>query len=208
VTHSFTENYLGDAGDFLLVNRFARRTPWLHGILAEYAGAGLALFVVLIAVGWWLARRQSSLDRMAAVIWSGIGTLVAVAVNQPIVHAVAERRPYTSIPNALLLVGRSADYGFPSDHATMAGAVATGLLYVNRRLGVLTWCVAVLMAFSRVYVGAHYPHDVAAGLALGATVIVLGRIVVHPLLRTLLHRLARTRLRPALISTAPAQARV
>ncbi|MGI8626765.1 MAG: hypothetical protein ACR2J5_09400 [Geodermatophilaceae bacterium] len=45
-------------------------------------------------------------------------------MNQPIVHTAAEKRPYPSIPHMLPLVDRSADYGFPSDHAVMAGAVA------------------------------------------------------------------------------------
>lgn len=128
--------YLGDAGDFLLINRFAHRTGWLHGFMTFYAGTlGITLLVLLLAAGWWLARQRRDPRAMAALVWAGVGTLVAVGVNQPIVTAVAERRPYQSIPHVLLLVSRSSDYGFPSDHATMAGAVAAGLCYVNRR-----WC--------------------------------------------------------------------
>lgn len=44
----------------------------------------------------------------------------------------------------------------PSNHATMAGAVPIGLLLVSRRLGVVTAAAAVLLAFSRGYVGAHF----------------------------------------------------
>jgi membrane-associated phospholipid phosphatase len=201
VSTSLAERYLGDAGDFLLINRFARRTGWLHPIMTSYAGDGLVLFVALIGLGWWIARQRNDIRALAAVGSTGLGTLAAVGLNQPIVNAVAEKRPYASIPHVLLLVGRSADYGFPSDHAVMAGAVATGLLYVNRRLGVATWCAALLLAFARVYVGAHYPHDVAAGLALGAAVIVMGRLVAQPLLVAALNRLADTPLRPALLAT-------
>jgi undecaprenyl-diphosphatase len=194
------ESYLGDAGDFLLINRFARRTGWLHGFMTGYASTyGIAILVLLLAIGWWLARKAGELRTMAALAWAGLGTLVAVGGNQPIVNAVAEKRPYVSIPHTLLLVGRSADYGFPSDHAVMAGAVAAGLCYVNRRLGVIAWVVAVLLAFSRVYVGAHYPHDVAAGLALGAAVVVLGQLLARPILVWLLGRLVRTPLQPLLI---------
>lgn len=52
----------------------------------------------------------------------------------------------------------------------MAGAVAVGLLFVNRRLGVLATVLALLMAMTRVYVGAHFPADVLAGLVLGGLV--------------------------------------
>jgi membrane-associated phospholipid phosphatase len=195
------ESYLGDAGDFLLINRFARRTGWLHGFMTGYASSyGIVILVVLLATGWWLARKAPDLRAMAALAWAGLGTLAAVGVNQPIVNAVAEKRPYVSIPHTLLLVGRSADYSFPSDHAVMAGAVAAGLCYVNRRLGVIAWVAAVLLAFSRVYVGAHYPHDVAAGLALGAAVIVLGQYLARPILIWLLGRLLGTLLRPLLVT--------
>jgi membrane-associated protein len=96
--------------------------------------------------------------------------LIAVAVNQPIVHSVHEARPYTALPHILVLADRSTDPSFPSDHATMAGAVAVGLWFVSHRLSVVAAVAAVLMAFTRVYIGAHYPADVAAGLLLGGIV--------------------------------------
>jgi undecaprenyl-diphosphatase len=196
-------HYLGDAGDFLLVNRFARRTSWLHGVLTAYAGYGVVLFALLLVIGWWLARSARDLRAMAAVVWTAVGTLVAVAVNQPIASAVAERRPYQSIPHVLVLVSRTSDYGFPSDHATMAGAVAAGLCFVGRRLGIVAWVAAALMAFARVYVGAHYPHDVVAGLALGAAVVIVTGWLARPVLTRLLTRLAATPLRPVLTAHLP-----
>lgn len=197
------DRYLGDAGDFLLLNRFARRTGWLHGFMTFYAETlGVVICVVLLAVGWWLARRARDSRAMANLVWAAVGTLVAVGVNQPIVSAVHERRPYQSIPHVLLLVSRTSDYGFPSDHATMAGAVAAGLCFVNRRLGIVAWVAAALLAFARVYVGAHYPHDVVAGLFLGAAVIVVGRFIALPVLTVLVRRLTATPLRPLLAAGA------
>jgi undecaprenyl-diphosphatase len=64
----------------------------------------------------------------------------------------------------------------------MAGAVAAGLLLVNRRLGLLAVFVGALMAFTRVYIGAHYPWDVLGGLAFGVAVVLLGWLLLrHPL---------------------------
>ena len=104
---------------------------------------------------------------MAAVVCAGAATLLAVGINQPIVNAVHEARPYTDHPGVLVLATRSADFSFPSDHAVMAGAVAVGLVFVSRRLAALAGVAALAMAFARVYIAAHYPADVAVGLAAG-----------------------------------------
>src|SRR5664279_6288457 len=64
----------------------------------------------------------------------------------------------------------------------MGGAVAAALLLVNRRLGLLACLAAALMALTRVYTAAHYPWDVLAGLAFGASVTLLGWLQLrHPL---------------------------
>jgi membrane-associated phospholipid phosphatase len=55
------------------------------------------------------------------------------------------------------------------------GAVAAGSWLASRALGAIAAVAAVLMAFARVYVGVHYPWDVAAGLVFGALVALLGR---------------------------------
>lgn len=176
---------LNDRHDFRVINDFARHTSWLHGFMTDYAKDGVAVFVVLLLAGWWIARRSGDARRMATALWAGAGTIIAVGINQPIVNAVHESRPYAALPHVLLLVGRSADPSFPSDHATMAGAVAAGLFLLNKRLGLIAALAALLMAFARVYVGAHYPGDVLAGFALGAVVAALGQRLLTPVLTRL-----------------------
>jgi undecaprenyl-diphosphatase len=58
------------------------------------------------------------------------------------------------------------------------------------------------MAFTRVYVGAHYPGDVLVGLALGGTVAAAGTVLVVPPLTRVAAWLSRTRFRVVLISQA------
>ena len=185
----------GDRHDFLVVNEWARDTSWLHGAATAFANDGVVLFAVLLLAGYAVARASGRLLLTARALLAGVGVLLAVALNQPIVHAVSERRPYTALPHVLVLVHRSADASFPSDHATMAGAVAAGLVFVHRRLAAVAVVAALAMAFVRVYVGAHYPVDVVAGLAFGALVAVVTQAAA-PLVTRLLAALRRTPLRP------------
>ena len=190
----------GDRHDFLVVNEWARDTSWLHGAATAYAEDGIVLFAVLLLTGYVVARRSGRLLLTARALLAGVGVLLAVGLNQPVVHAVSERRPYTALPHVLVLVHRSADASFPSDHATMAGAVAAGLFFVHGRLAAAAAVAALAMAFVRVYVGAHYPVDVVAGLAFGALVALLTQAAA-PHLERLLAQLQRTPLAPLLPGT-------
>ena len=111
---------------------------------------------------------------MACALLTPVAALVAFLAQQVIVSLVDESRPYALRPDALVLIARTTDPSFPSDHACVCGAVAAALFFVDRRLGWTAATTAALMAFARVYVGAHWPLDVVAGLAVGAaTAIVL-----------------------------------
>jgi undecaprenyl-diphosphatase len=192
-------------GWFNAVNHLSRVTPWLHTPARLYAQYGVVLFAGLLLVSWWLARSTGDLRRTTAALWAPVGALVALGVNQVLASAVAEPRPYLALSHPLVLVSRSTDYSFPSDHAVMAGAVAAGVWLANRRLGLVTAALAVLMAFTRVYVGAHFPLDVVAGLVVGAGIALASYLLVRPVVVRLVEMLARTPVRP-LLTAEPALA--
>jgi membrane-associated phospholipid phosphatase len=160
------------------VNDLARHTGWLHGAVLAYATYGLALFAALLLAGI-LLRRTDETRALAAAGWAALATLLAVGLNQPLVSGFAEARPYTTHPHLLVLATRSSDFSFPSDHAVMAGAAAAGLWLASRLLGLIATVAALAMAFSRVYIAAHSPWDVAAGLIFGALVALLGWVLLR-----------------------------
>lgn len=186
-----------DATWYKDVNHFAVHTAWLHGFMKVYAVYGVGLFGLLVLAAWWFARSQADPPRaVAASIWAAAGTLIAVAINQLIVHAVARPRPYVKMPNVEVLVSRSTDFSFPSDHAITAGAAVAGLWIIvrysgraSRVLAAVGTILALLLAFARVYVGAHYPGDVTAGLLIGAAISVLGWLALRPVLVPITERI-------------------
>ncbi|MEO6471956.1 MAG: phosphatase PAP2 family protein [Aeromicrobium sp.] len=176
---------------YLAMNDFARHTVWLHGPARVFAKYGVVLFALAILAACWHWRRSPRL--LAASVWAGLGTLIAEGINQPLGRVFDVARPYVAHPHALVIVNRTSDFSFPSDHAVMAGAVATGLLIVSRRWGLYAVGAAAIMAATRVYVGAHYPADVVAGLAVGALITGLGWLLFgHVLTRLATIATART----------------
>ena len=180
-----------DTRIFYAINDFARSTPWLHPIVAGYANYGTILFLLLMLAGWWTARSAADPHRMAAAVWAPFGVLVALAVNQPIADAVGEVRPCNALHDIVVL-HCNTDAGFPSDHAVMAGAATVALWLVHRRLGLIAVLASVAMGFARIYIGAHYPQDVLAGYALGATVSFAGYLLLRPVLTRLIDIIARS----------------
>ena len=167
------------------INEFARATPWLHSVMLFLSTYALVAYALLWVGAWWVARQQASPRTLAAVIWAPIGLLAASAVSALIGPAVGEQRPCRTLPNIEVIGKCGKSSSFPSDHAVAAGAVIVGLLLITR--GLLAWIgvlAAMLIAFSRLYLGVHYPHDTLAGLALGAGVSLAGWLLLRrPLTR-------------------------
>jgi undecaprenyl-diphosphatase len=186
---------------FLRINEFARDTPWLHPVVIGYADYGIVVFAVLLAAGWWIARRRGDLTALAAAVWAPLGALAAVAISEPLAAVIAEPRPDAMLPDIVVLAHRGGE-SFPSDDSVLAGAVAAGLVLVGNRLGTVALLAAAAMAFARVYIGADYTHDVLAGLGLGVTVSVLGFWATRPVLVRLLRRAEEIRLVRPLLTVA------
>jgi len=171
--------------------------------MVAYAKVGIVAFAALLLAGWWLARSSADLDQMARVVWAGAGALLALGVNQIVGGLVDRARPYATLTDVHVLISRTTDFSFPSDHAVTVGAVTAGLLLASRRLGLVAAVLAMLMAVARVYVGAHYPGDVAVGLLLGGAVVAVGALAGVPLLRAILGVVARSPLRPIVAGAQP-----
>ena len=105
--------------------------------------------------------------------WSERGLLVllslafnAVVCNLWLKPMVARTRPYDLLGYEIL-VRRLGDYSFPSGHTSASFAAATALYAIDRRWGTAAYILAVLIGFSRLYLGVHFPTDVLAGAVIG-----------------------------------------
>jgi undecaprenyl-diphosphatase len=174
-------------------NRFADHTSWAHGFFSNASNGCIVLCALLLVGAAVEGRRHDRPSQVAAAVWAAASVLVALGIGQVVGGIFGRARPYAVLSNVHVLVDRTADVSFPSDHATVVGAVAVGLLLTSRRWGLAATGVAVLMAFTRVYVGAHYLSDVIAGLVLGAIVAFIGNLLLVPPLARLVGWLTNTR---------------
>ncbi len=188
-----------DGSWYLDTTDFARHTSWLNGAMAAYSSAGITLFAILILTAWWTARRTDA-AAMTAALAVPVAAVTAYLINDAVKSIIAERRPCFAFPNAFLLekCPPATDYSFPSNHTVVAAAMTAALFLISRRLGFIAAVATAVMGWSRVYVGAHYPHDVAAGLVVGVVVGFATALALRTYATPLTDKLSTGPLRPIL----------
>jgi undecaprenyl-diphosphatase len=97
----------------------------------------------------------------------GGALILATLAAQILKRAVRRPRPSTAIAELQCSIAPPDAYSFPSGHASAAFALGSAAACLDARLGAIELLLAAAIAVSRVRLGAHYPGDVAAGVALG-----------------------------------------
>lgn len=128
----------------------------------------LGLLFLLLGVKKRIWRQRGLLLLLAL----GVNAIVCNLLLKPLVNRT---RPYDLLGYEILIppVG---DPSFPSGHTAASFAAATALYTIDRRWGIAAYLFAVLMGFSRLYLGVHFPTDVLAGAVIGA---VMARLVIR-----------------------------
>lgn len=184
----FVENNIVDvpdvsAGWYLDVVRFAESTPgWFRSFAGFFTEAAIVLLLAFMAACWWRAR-GSSARSMAFALLAPAGVVVAYSVSEVIKTVYEVERPCRTLGGVATIAEcpPPGDWSFPSNHSVIAGAAAIGILLTWRALGLAALALAAGAAASRVFVGAHYPHDAMVGLTLGALIAVTAiPLLSHP----------------------------
>jgi undecaprenyl-diphosphatase len=150
---------------FELINNDAGRWTPLDQVMRFAAERFIYVVFAVVAVVTGIAlyrgrvRAVGSFAVTLVLAWAGAATLARVS---------DELRPFQT-HHVHQLIPHDPGVSLPSDHATAAFAMAFGMyVFLDRRLGALIALAAVVIGFARVWVGVHYPADIAAAAVIAA----------------------------------------
>lgn len=142
--------------------RFA--CPFLDAVMpviTSLANGGIIWIITAVLLLIFKKTRKTGVSVAFALI---TGLIIG---NLLLKNLVGRIRPYDFNEGIEILVARLSDFSFPSGHTLASFEAATVLLIRDKRLGVPALVLAVIIAFSRLYLYVHYPTDVLAGIILG-----------------------------------------
>lgn len=162
---------------FLLINHFFPN-PLLARVMLFLSVIGRVGGVWLV-LGLMAAIKAKKKD-LKSVVFFLYPLILALALSHALVNIalkplVVRMRPGFALPEALVLGPFLDDFSFPSFHATSSFAAAFVLAGIKSKWQWLFYFLAVLISFSRIYIGVHYPLDVLVGAVLG---VVIGRVAI------------------------------
>ena len=145
---------------FLHLNAAADTPHWLIDA-GLFVANDLVYGVPLLLVALWLAGTNS---RRSAALLAFVIAMIALGANQLIGIVWYQPRPFV-IGLGHTWTTHAPDASFPSDHLTLFTSIGLGLIFGGlKRVGATTLVVGLLVGWARVYVGLHFPLDMAGSL--------------------------------------------
>lgn len=175
------------------VNAFAQRSIRFDEFVVFLSDSNLLKGIVVFGIIWWLWFQDQQVRKSReALLTAMIASFPALAIAWTVSHVFLRPRPLNEVqlffhpPYGESPSGWVNVSSFPSDHAVLFFALATGIYFASRRAGWFTFAyVTVFICLPRLYIGAHYATDILAGAALGISMVWLAnRAPIRTLLTT------------------------
>ena len=176
--------------DWIAANLQCGFLDFLMPIITLLGDAGIFWIAVSLVLLCIPKYRKAGLGMTIALL---IGLVVCNITLKPL---VGRMRPYDYQytyfgKSVALLVATPHDYSFPSGHTIASFEAAVALTLRHKKLGAAALVLAVLIAFSRLYLYVHYPTDVLASVVLGTAIAFLGCFLAENLYGFLAKKFAK-----------------
>lgn len=140
------------------------RTVWLDTVvpyLTMLGDAGLIWILLTVILLCIPGKRKIGLTMAAGLV---VDLILCNGLLKPL---VARIRPYDLHPGITLLIKAPTDYSFPSGHTSASFTAVFALVFRKDRLWIPALVLALVIAFTRLYLYVHYPSDVFCGILVG-----------------------------------------
>ncbi len=145
-----------------------------------FAWFSAEILIYVLALGLVIAWLRRSTEMQQALVYAGLVGAVALLINQLIGMVWYHPRPF-EIGLGYTLLAHRPETSFPSDHATVFFSVTLALIRWPgvRKLGIALIPISLLVAWSRIWLGIHFPLDMLGSLLVsGAVVVTLHRLLM------------------------------
>jgi undecaprenyl-diphosphatase len=154
---------------FYAFNSLAGKSPVADSAIV-FIGNSLPWIILIFTIFYFLFFRKSVKKFFSLTCMVVSAALVTQFLKwQIFLHP----RPFVVLPDVVKLINISGFDSFPSGHATIFAALATGVFIYNRRLGVVFMILALLIGMARIAAGVHYPFDILTGYGIGFVMAIL-----------------------------------
>lgn len=151
----------------------------MHSLVVAVGAYAVYAIPLAAALVWWrLPRAQKPVLAAVGVLTIGLALLGITAAAA----LWADPRPF-AVDGHPPLIPHSADNGFPSDHTTLAAAIAAAIVPWRRRLGAVLLVLAAGVGAARVAAHVHHVPDVLGGFLIGVLAAIVASLAVRAALR-------------------------
>ena len=144
-----------------LINDLSGQSVVVDQVFIVITKYGVPLMVLAVIIQWWGKRPREESRQMTII--AGLTFLIGLLIAQVILLFIHRIRPYDAGVSHLI-IDKTIDWSFPSDHAIASLSIAFAFLLNGfRRHALAFFCAALLVCFSRIFVGMHYASDILGG---------------------------------------------
>ncbi|HFU7054438.1 undecaprenyl-diphosphatase [Bacillus cereus group sp. RP37] len=148
---------------FRAINDLGKQYSFLNSTMVFLAEYMVYILALIILAYWFTGARKSRV----MVIQAMIAFVIAEVTGKIAGKFHLNYQPFAALPDVNKLIDHTVDNSFPSDHTILFFSICFSFWLVRKKTGWLWLILAFCVAISRIWVGVHYPFDVAVGALIG-----------------------------------------